>query len=165
VNPSRIVLRVAHDASLAMWFGGALMGAIGLNKATIEVDEHTQRTRVANAGWFAWAPFAGAALTVHVLSAYLRGRVAPSLAPSRDTRLVRTRTVITAAAALATAETGVSGSRVVRAGDVPVATAVQPISDTPAEVARAQHRLRRGQWAVPALTAAVLVLEATQSER
>jgi hypothetical protein len=52
------MLAVIHDVGLAAWFGGAWMGAIGLNGATIEVDDHTQRTRVANAGWFRWAPIA-----------------------------------------------------------------------------------------------------------
>ena len=155
---------IAHDVGLAAWFGGAWMGAVGLNGATIEVDDHTQRTRVANAGWFRWAPIAGGALAAHVLSAYALGRfvVVPGSRPARTGGLPLLRTLLTAAAVLSTVETGVSGQRVVRGGDVPVATAVTPISATPPAVAAAQRRLRVAQWLVPGFTAAALVVEVLQ---
>jgi hypothetical protein len=160
-------LTVVHDIGLAAWFGGAWMGAIGLNGATIEVDDHTQRTRVANAGWFRWAPIAGAALLGHVCSAYALGRLLPSpegrAAGSVGVR--RLRTAVTLAAMLSTAETGISGQRVVRGGDVPVATATRPIAATPPEVAAAQRRLRVAQWLVPTFTGAIFVLEAIQRQQ
>jgi hypothetical protein len=161
-----ITLAVVHDIGLAAWFGGAWMGAIGLNGATIEVDDHTQRTRVANAGWFRWAPIAGAALLGHVCSAYALDRLLPSpegrAAGSVGVR--RLRTAVTLAAMLSTAETGISGRRVVRGGDVPVATATRPIAATPPEVAAAQRRLRVAQWLVPTFTGAIFVLEAIQRQ-
>ncbi len=160
---------IAHDVGLAAWFGGAWMGAVGLNGATIEVDDHTQRTRVANAGWFRWAPIAGACLVAHVIGAHLLGRLLPvprrataAADPHRGDRLRTLRTVLTAAAVLSTAETGLSGQRVVRGGDVPVATAVTPIAATPPAVAAAQRRLRVAQWLVPGFTGALLVVEVLQ---
>lgn len=154
-------LDVAHDLALAAWFGGAWMGAVGLNGATIEVDDHTQRTRVANAGWFRWAPIAGAALGTHVAASLARGQLSVGPVDGRiPTGLRHTRTAVTALAVAATAETGISGQRLVSAGDVPVATAVQPIAATPDRVARAQRRLRVAQWLVPALTGLLWVLEA-----
>jgi hypothetical protein len=160
-------LAVIHDVALATWFGGAWMGAVGLNGATIEVDDHTQRTRVANAGWFRWAPIAGTALVAHVASAYVLGRLAPAPpARGRGSAGVRgLRTAVTLAAALATAESGVSGNRVVRGGDVPVATATVPISATPPDVAAAQRRLHVAQWLVPGFTGAIFVLEAIQRQQ
>ena len=159
-------LAVLHDIALAAWFGGAWMGAIGLNGATIEVDDHTQRTRVANAGWFRWAPIAGGALLTHVGMAFVLGRLVLSPAGrSQGASGVRwCRTVVTVAAMLATAESGISGQRVVRGGDVPVATATVPIAATPPDVAAAQRRLRVAQWLVPAFTAAIFVLEAIQRQ-
>lgn len=155
---------IAHDVGLAAWFGGAWMGAVGLNGATIEVDDHTQRTRVANAGWFRWAPIAGTALVANVAGAFLLGRFVwtpdPLTAGSRGLRTLRT--VLTVAAVLSTVETGISGQRVVRGGDVPVATAVTPIAATPPAVAAAQRRLRVAQWLVPGFTAALLVVEVLQ---
>ncbi|MFO7777755.1 MAG: hypothetical protein R6V28_05315 [Nitriliruptoraceae bacterium] len=155
---------IAHDVGLAAWFGGAWMGAVGLNGATIEVDDHTQRTRVANAGWFRWAPITGASLIAHVASAYLLGRLAwaPDHRSVGSRRLRALRTVLTTAAVLSTVETGVSGQRVVRGGDVPVATAVTPIAATPPAVAAAQRRLRVAQWLVPGFTGALLLVEVLQ---
>jgi hypothetical protein len=161
----RTLLEIAHDVSLAVWFGGAWMGAVALNSATIEVDDHTQRMRVANAGWFAWAPVTGAAIVVHVGSAALLGRVVPAFWRSGVAPSTRWRCLVTLAALAAAVETGGSGRRVMMAGDVPVATAVVPISDTPDEVARAQRRLRVGQWTVPVVTGALWVLDAVQRSR
>jgi hypothetical protein len=154
------LLRSLHDLGLAAWFGGAWMGAVGLNGATIEVDDHTQRTRVANAGWFKWAPIAGMAAFVHVLSAGALGRLA--VPGATHCQLCRLRTVLSGLALAATLETGWSGRRVVRAGDVPVATAVTPINATPDEVAAAQRRLRIAQWIVPIATGSIWVLNAFQ---
>jgi hypothetical protein len=161
------LLAVVHDVGLAAWFGGAWMGAVGLNGATIEVDDHTQRTRVANAGWFRWAPIAGASLLGHVASAYALGRLlpAPEGREQGSAGLRRFRTVVTLAAMVSTAETGISGQRVVRGGDVPVATATSPVAATPPAVAAAQRRLRVAQWLVPAFTGAIFVLEAVQRQQ
>lgn len=159
-------LTLFHDIGLAAWFGGSWMGAVGLNGATIEVDDHTQRTRVANAGWFRWAPIAGASLLTHVASAYALGRLAPAASARRkgSAGLRWLRTLITVAALFSTADTGLSGQRVVRGGDVPVATAVVPIAATPPKVAAAQRRLRILQWLVPSFTAALFVFEVIQRE-
>lgn len=158
-------LQIAHDLSLATWFGGAWMGAVGLNGATIEVDDHTQRIRVANAGWFRWAPIAATAIATNLAAALALNRL-PSPATDRDdhTHLQHTRTALTAAAVLATAVTGAAGRRVVRAGDVPVATATTPIQATPDHVAHAQQLLRYAQWLVPALTAALWVVNTLQRD-
>jgi hypothetical protein len=48
--------RSLHDLGLAAWFGGSLMGAVGLNGAAAVVDRPQQRLRVANAGWARWTP-------------------------------------------------------------------------------------------------------------
>jgi hypothetical protein len=48
------VSRSMHDLGLATWFGGSLMGAVGLNGAAAEVEEPKQRLRVATAGWNRW---------------------------------------------------------------------------------------------------------------
>lgn len=160
-----VAARVAHDLGLAAWFGGSTMGAVALNAATREVEEHTQRLRVADAGWFRWAPVVAVAMTAHFAGAAALPRLS-----SAGTRrggpppLAVLRTAFSLGAVLATAETGWSGRRVVAAGDVPVATAVQPIADTPEDVARAQRRLRVAQWLVPAFTAGIAVVNAVQQE-
>jgi hypothetical protein len=155
-----VLARIAHDVGLATWFGGALMGAAAMNAATREVDEPTQRTRVANAGWTRWTPVAAVAISTHLAgvaglrcSDRRRGEAVPSWA---------VRWALTAVALGAVAETGRSGRTVVRAGDVPVATAVHPVRATPPAVARAQRRLRVAQWIVPAATGALWGVAARQ---
>lgn len=153
----RSAARVAHDVGLAAWFGGALMGAVSLNSATREVDDHTQRIRVANAGWFRWAPITGLSVLVHLAGAAQRVRGGTSSGPA-----LVARGALTAVAGLATAETGRSGRIVVDAGDVPVATAVTPISTTPEPVAKAMRRLAVAQWVVPTATGLLWLVAAAE---
>jgi hypothetical protein len=55
------VLRSMHDAGLAAWFGGSLMGAVSLNGAAAQANSPTDRLRIASAGWDRWAPVNAAA--------------------------------------------------------------------------------------------------------
>jgi hypothetical protein len=48
--------RTVHDLGLAIWMGGSLMGAVGLNAAAKQAAEPTDRIRVANAGCARWTP-------------------------------------------------------------------------------------------------------------
>jgi len=161
-TPVRVVARIAHDLGLAAWFGGSAMGAVGMNAATREVDDHTQRLRVANAGWFRWAPVVALSATAHLAGAAVLSATDPRR--GGDRRLAQARSVATLVAVAATAATGISGRQVIDAGDVPVATAVVPIAETPSDVARAQRRLRWEQWLVPASTATIAALHAVQCE-
>jgi hypothetical protein len=58
--------RSLHDLGLAAWFGGSLMGAVGLNGAAAVVDAPEQRLRVANTGWARWTPVNLAGIAAHV---------------------------------------------------------------------------------------------------
>ena len=60
------VSRSLHDLGLATWFGGSLMGAVGLNGAAADVEEPRQRLRVATAGWNRWTPVNLAGIAAHV---------------------------------------------------------------------------------------------------
>src|SRR5919108_6245494 len=75
------ISRSLHDLGLATWFGGSLMGAVGLNGAAAQVQEPKQRLRVANSGWNRWTPVNLAGIAAHlaggaVLLAANKGRVA-----------------------------------------------------------------------------------------
>lgn len=157
-----VLARAAHDLGLAIWFGGYTMGAIALNGASREVEDPTQRARVVNAGWFRWAALVPLAVGGHLGgAAWLTRRSTP---PATSGPAEVARAAATAVALLATLESGRAGRAVAKAGDVPVATAVQPIAATPPEVAAAQRRLRVVQWVIPAATAALLVIDAVQRE-
>src|SRR5215213_5805346 len=61
------VLRSMHDLGLATWFGGNLMGAVGLNRAASAAKDPGERTRLDSIGWSAWWPVQGAAIAAHLV--------------------------------------------------------------------------------------------------
>ena len=61
------VAHALHDIGLAAWFGGSLMGAIGVNGAAADVDDPRQRARVANAGWGRWSHLSRASPPAYLL--------------------------------------------------------------------------------------------------
>ena len=161
------VSRSLHDLGLAAWFGGSLMGAVGLNRAAWEVEEPKQRLRVANAGWNRWTPVNLAGIAAHlaggtVLLAANKGRVAGQQGVASATVV---KTALTGAALAATAWSRALGARLDAAGEVPVAGGTEPGGDTSADVAKAQRRLKALQWVIPALTGAVLVVNARMGEQ
>jgi hypothetical protein len=99
------VSRSLHDLGLATWFGGSLMGAVGLNGAAAEVEEPKQRLRVANAGWNRWTPVNLAGIAAHVAGGTVllganKGRVASQQGVASATVA---KTALTGAALAATA--------------------------------------------------------------
>ena len=159
--------RSLHDVGLAAWFGGSLMGAVGLNGAVAEVEEPKQRLRVASSGWDRWTPVNLAGIAAHVAGGAVllganKGRVASQQGVGRATAI---KTVLTGAALAASAWSRALGAKLEEAGEVPVEGGTEPSGDTPAEVAKAQRQLKVLQWAIPALTGAVLVLNARMGEQ
>jgi hypothetical protein len=59
------VIRSLHDIGLAAWFGGSLMGAVGLNAAASTANDPVERLTISSAGWAKWAPVQLAALAAH----------------------------------------------------------------------------------------------------
>ena len=161
------VSRSLHDLGLATWFGGSLMGAVGLNGAAAEVEEPKQRLRVANAGWNRWTPVNLAGITAHVAGGLIllganKGRVASQQGVAQATVV---KTALTGAALAATAWSRALGAKLNEAGEVPVEGGTDPSGDTPEDVAKAQRQLKVLQWVIPALTGAVLVLNARMGEQ
>ena len=156
-----------HDAGLAAWFGGSLMGAIGVNGAASDVDDPRQRARVANAGWGRWTPVNLVAIGAHLVGgAQLlranKGRVATQKGVLANTNV---KLALTAGALGATAYSRLLGQKVMNAGDVPVAGGTESLPSTPPEVAKAQKQLKALQWAIPGLTGAVLASSSLHEEQ
>jgi hypothetical protein len=161
------VSRSLHDLGLATWFGGSLMGAVGLNGAAAEVEEPKQRLRVATAGWNRWTPVNLAGIAAHVAGGAVllganKGRVASQQGVAQATVV---KTALTGAALAATAWSRALGAKLNEAGEVPVEGGTDPSGDTPQDVAKAQRQLKVLQWVIPALTGAVLVLNARMGEQ
>jgi hypothetical protein len=161
------IIRGLHDLGLAAWFGGSLMGAVGLNAAAGVVDDPKQRGRVANAGWDAWTPVNAAAIGAHLVGAV------GLLAANRDRVLNQhgvglssaVKTALTGISLGLTAYSRVAGQKVSNAGDVPIESGTEPNSQTPTDVAKAQDQLRALQWAIPASTGLLLLVSALQGEQ
>ncbi|MGK5739495.1 hypothetical protein [Micromonospora sp. URMC 103] len=160
-------LRSMHDLGLAAWFGGSLMGALGVNGAAAKINDATQRLPVASAGWARWTPVNAAAIGAHLAGA-VGELVAESPRVAAQAGVARASTVKTALTVGALAVTGYSrllGMRLQRAGGPPVDGVTEPNHQTPAQVAASQRQMKMLQWAVPALTGALVVVTAYMSEQ
>lgn len=164
------IARSLHDLGLAGWFGGSLMGAVGLNGATEHLDDPTDRARAANAGWDRWTPVNAAAIVAHLLGgAQLVWNNKGRLSVQRQARWVNaTKAALTAVAFGATAYSWWEGHDLAQSdtdAQAPVHDATTPAAETPPQVAQAQRRLTALQWVVPATTGAVIVLNAKAGEQ
>ena len=161
------ILRSMHDLGLAAWFGGSLMGAAGLNAAAGAVTDPHERSQVANAGWDRWTPVNAAAIGAHLVGA--AGLLAANRQRLAAQRGVGTmslvKTAVTGAAMAVTALARAEGAKVSQRDGAPVAAGTEPLPQTPQDVAEAQQRLKVLQWAVPASTAALLVVSAYAGEQ
>ena len=159
-------LRSMHDLGLAAWFGGSLMGALGVNGAAARIDDTTQRLPVASAGWSRWTPVNAAAIGAHLAGAV--GELVTESPRMARRGVGKTSTVKTALTVGALAVTGYSrlvGMRLQRAGGTPVDGTTQPNHQTPANVAASQRQMKLLQWAIPALTGALVVVTAYMGEQ
>ncbi|SDY89384.1 hypothetical protein SAMN05444365_10436 [Micromonospora pattaloongensis] len=160
-------LRSMHDVGLAAWFGGSLMGAVGLNAAASQARNPTERSSVASAGWARWTPVNAAAIGAHLVGATgelvtERGRVA---AQSGVGTMSAAKTALTLAALGVTGYSRKLGRTIEQAGGAPVDGTTEPSGQTPPHVAAAQRQLRLLQWAVPALTGALVIITALAGEQ
>ncbi len=164
---SNSVMRFVHDAGLAAWFGGSLMGAVGLNGASTELADPSERAHVANAGWARWTPVNAAAIGAHLLgSISLTWNNKARLAGQRRVASVAAaKTALTVAALGTTAYARALGGKMMAADNAPIEGATAPSEETPPQAAEAQRRLAVLQWLTPALTGAVVALNALMGEQ
>ena len=166
--PDRHILaRSMHDIGLAAWFGGSLMGAVGLNGAAASLRNPDERAAAATVGWTRWVPVSAAAIGIHLIGATQllrteRGRIAKQDGVARSSAV---KTGLTALALGTTAYSGVLNRKMVAAGHVPVQGATEPGPSTPADVARTQKQLQAVQWLIPGVTGALIGVTAWQSEQ
>ena len=159
--------RSLHDLGLAAWFGGTLANAVSLNRAAGETDRYSTAGRVTNAGWDAWTPVNAAAIAAHLVGAVgqLAGNRDRVAAQKGVAGMSVIKTVLTAAALGVTAYSRVLGRKVSEQTDVPVESGTEPTETTPPDVANAQRQLKALQWAVPAITGALIVVTAYAGEQ
>lgn len=160
-------IRSLHDIGLAAWFGGNLMGAVGLNGATAKAKDPTERLRLSSLGWAKWAPVQLVALAAHGIGgvgliAGNKGRLATQ-PESRTNTIVKI--VVTGLAGAASLYSGLLGRKIAAHAEEGAAGVTEPGSTTSEELAKAQRTQKVLQWATPVLTAVLLVLAAQQGEQ
>ena len=159
--------RSLHDVGLSAWFGGTLANAVALNPAAAQADGTRATGAVANTGWDRWTPVNAAAIALHVAGsvgqlAGNKGRIANQEGVGS---MVLVKTALTAAALGATAYSRVLGKKVSQQVDVPAQSGTEPAPTTPRDVANAQRQLSALQWAIPALTGALVVVSSYAGEQ
>jgi hypothetical protein len=161
------VLRSMHDIGLAGWFGGSLMGAVGLNGAAARAANPAERLQIASAGWDRWAPVNLAAIGAHLAGAAgILVSEAPRVASQKGVGAMSVaKTALTAAALGATAYSRLAGKKMDKAGGAPVEGTTEPAASTPGDVSAAQRQQRVAQWMVPVFTGALLVVSSLAGEQ
>jgi hypothetical protein len=159
--------RSLHDVGLAAWFGGTLANAVSLNTAAGEATLPHDAGKVANAGWDRWTPVNAAAIGAHLIGSVgqLGGNKERIKAQQGVTSMAVLKTALTGAALGATAYSRVLGRKVSQHGAVPADSGTQPNAATPDDAAAAQRQLRLLQWAIPALTGALVVVSSFAGEQ
>ncbi|MDQ7878480.1 hypothetical protein Q9R08_10880 [Microbacterium sp. QXD-8] len=161
------IVRAMHDLGLAAWFGGTLMGAVGLNGGTAKADDPAQRLRLSSAGWAKWAPVQLAAIIVHGVGGaalILANRERLASQPEARTNTI-VKLVLTAVAGGATLYSGILGMKMSKRADEGGEGVTEPAAGVSQELASAQTQQRVLQWVVPAVTALLIVLGAQQGEQ
>lgn len=161
-----LLARSIHDLTAAAWFGGSLMGAVGLNGATAEAKDPTERTRLSSLGWKKWAPVQTAAFAAHLATwAPIlwenKGRYA---AQEGVMRWTWAKAGVTVAGAAVTVYAGVLGKKVDELSEQGAVGATEPTPTASPELREAQEQLRMLQWTIPALAGTVIVLGAKHGE-
>jgi hypothetical protein len=167
MSEQNTVLRSMHDIGLAGWFGGSLMGAIGLNGAAAQAPNPAERLQIASAGWDRWAPVNLAAIGTHLVGAAgILVLEAPRVATQKGVGAMSVaKTALTAAALGATAYSRLAGKKMEKADSTPVEGTTEPASSTPEDVSAAQRQQRVAQWMVPVFTGALLVVSSLAGEQ
>lgn len=159
--------RSFHDLGLAAWFGGSLMGAVGLNGAASTAKDPSERLSISSAGWAVWAPVQLGALVVHAIggAGLIFGNKGRLLAQPETRANTIVKLVLTVGAAATTAYSGALGLRIAEHADEGAPGVTEPGASTSTELASAQRQQRILQWVTPALTAVVIILAAQQGEQ
>jgi hypothetical protein len=167
MSEKNTLVRSLHDTGLAAWFGGSLMGAVGLNGAAAQASDPRERTALSAEGWGRWAPVNAVAIGAHVvgglgLIAANKTRVTTQPGARANTMV---KSALTAVALGLTAYSGALGRKVAQHSEEGAAGATEPHPGASKELAKAQQQLRVTQWAIPVVTGALVVLGAQQGEQ
>jgi hypothetical protein len=167
MSARQTAIRSLHDLGLAAWFGGTLMGAVGLNGGTAAAKDPTERLRLSSIGWAKWAPVQLTAIAVHGIGGLglilgNKGRLA--IQPEARTNTV-VKLAITALAGTASLYSGLLGTRQGKHYREGAEGVTEPSPEASKTLASAQRQQKVLQWVLPLLTGTLVVLAAQQGEQ
>jgi hypothetical protein len=150
-----LLARSAHDLGAAAWFGGTLMGAVGLNGATGKAKDPRE-----------WTPVQIGAFVVHAVGGIglifgNKGRLANQEGVGANTVI---KSVVTVAGMALSLYSGMLGKKVGELAEQGGEGATEPRPGASDELAKAQSQLKMLQWTLPLVSGAVIVLSAHQGE-
>ncbi|GGC79529.1 hypothetical protein GCM10011512_02690 [Tersicoccus solisilvae] len=162
-----LLSRSLHDLSAAAWFGGSLMGAIGVNGAAAAAKDPAERTRLSTVGWGKWTPVLVGAFAAHGVGGVglildNKGRLAGQKGAGTNTVVKGALTVVGMGLSL---YSGVLGSKIAKHADQGAVGATEPRSNASSELKSAQLQLKALQWVIPVVSGTVIVLGAQQGEQ
>ncbi len=167
-NNRHAVAQAVHDLGSAMWFGGATMGVVGVNKSGRSLPEGIDRIRVAKSGWARFTPLEWAGIVATMLAGLQLTRSSTGrLATQRGYRSVGAiKAGVTVLGALATAYAGYCGAKIAalaeraneRGEKVQVEDATTPTAETNANIASWQRQQKIVQYLVPVMAGANIAL-------
>jgi hypothetical protein len=161
------LIRSLHDLGLAAWFGGTLMGAVGVNGAAAGAKDPVERLTLSSLGWGKWVPVQIGALAVHAIGGIgliraNRGRLAVQQEGRTNTGI---KLVLTLAAVGTTFYSGAVGKKMAEHSSEGADGATEPGSNSSKALASAQSQQKILQWVTPVLTGILVILGAQQGEQ
>ena len=167
-DDSHVLAQAVHDLGAALWFGGAVMGVAGVNKAGNDLRDPIDKVRVAESAWQRFAPveWAGIAAVLAAGSQLSRASTGRLATQHGWARAGGTKAAVAVAGAAATAFAAYSGRKIGQLTEqaaksgrpVDVQDASKPSAQTPPELASWQQRQRVAQVLVPLASGANIVL-------
>ena len=160
-------VRGMHDVGLAAWFGGTLMGAVGLNGATAKANDSSERLRLSSLGWAKWAPVQLAAIIVHGIGGaglIVGNKDRLALQPGARTNTI-VKLVVTAAACVSSLYAALLGKKIAEHSEEDTVGVTEPSPASSTELNSVQRQQRVVQWVIPTLTGVLIVLGAQQGEQ
>lgn len=164
---NHFVAQAVHDLGSALWFGGTVMGAAGVNKSGAQLTQGIDRIRVASSAWSRFQPAQlagiGATLVAGLRLTQVGGRRLALQKGFATVGALKAGIAVTGAAASGyAAYCGAQISKLAEEAEksgtrLEVQDATLPTASTPPEIAKWQQRQRVTQALVPALAGANIV--------
>lgn len=161
------LVRSMHDVGLAAWFGGSLMGAVGLNGGTAAARDPKERLRLSSIGWAKWAPVQLGAMVIHgigglglILGNKKRLETQPESRTNTNVKLA-----LTGAAIATSFYSGIVGKKMAEHADEGGSGVTEPSATASKSLASAQKQQKVLQWLIPLFTLGMVILAAQQGEQ